>query len=41
MDIRQEKEFQNAKAIRWIAIAAELAGFSVVNATDYPAPGDK
>jgi probable F420-dependent oxidoreductase len=41
MEIDQEKEFQNAKAIRSIAIAAEHAGFSAVNTTDHPAPSDK
>jgi hypothetical protein len=41
MDIDQEKEFQTAKAIRSIAVAAEKAGLGAVNTTDHPAPSNK
>jgi len=41
MDVEQATEFQNAKAIRLIAMAAEKAGFGAINTTDHPAPSDK
>jgi len=41
MEIDQEQEFQNAKAVKSIAMAAERAGFGAVNTTDHPAPSEK
>jgi probable F420-dependent oxidoreductase len=41
MEVDQESEFENPRAVKAIAIAAERAGLHAINTTDHPAPSAK